>query len=126
LHHSVHYAKLYVIGAKRDAGKEQSMGRWNQERTGNQESTAAERPGEQVWTLAALGALIGALLGWLTASGALPHPTFLPIPANAILTTTLVCAAIGAFISGILGLIADLSERAQATETLADEGHADR
>ena len=101
------------------------MGRWYQPRTRNQESAAAETPGEQVWTLAALGALIGALLGWLTASGALPHPAFLPIPANAILTTTLVCAAIGALISGLLGLIADLSERSQAADTLTDEGHTD-
>ena len=101
------------------------MGRWYRRRTQKQESAAVETPGEQFWSLAALGALIGALLGWLTASGALPHPAFLPIPANAIPATALVCAAIGALVSGVLGLIADLSDRAQATDAPTDEGHTD-
>ena len=101
------------------------MGRWYRRQTQKQESAAIETPGEQVWSLVALGALIGALLGWLAASGALPHPAFLPIPANAIPATTLVCATTGAFISGLLGLIADLSDRAQATDAPTGEVHTD-
>ena len=99
------------------------MGRWHRLRTQNQSLSDAETPGEQSWSLAAVGALIGAILGWLTASGALPHPAFLPIPENALLTTTLVCAAIGALVSGLLGLLADLSDRSHAADTVTDESH---
>ena len=101
------------------------MGRWDRLRTENQDLRDAEMPGEQVWSLAAVGALIGAILGWLTASGALPHPAFLPIPENAAGTTTLACAAIGALASGLLGLIADRSDRWQAAETAKDEGRTE-
>ncbi len=101
------------------------MRRWYQPRTHNQALDDAAIPGEQVWSLAAGGTLIGAILGWLTASGALPHPAFLPIPENAILTTTLVCAALGALVSGLLGLLADLSDRSHAADTGTDESHAE-
>jgi hypothetical protein len=99
------------------------MGRWYRRQTRDQEPAEAEMPGEQVWSLAAVGALIGAILGWLTASGALPHPDFLPIPDNAILTTTLVCATIGALSSGLLGLIGDLSNRWHTADSITDDGH---
>lgn len=97
------------------------MVRWNRLRTETQGRDEAAMPGEQVWSLAAIGALIGAIVGWLTASGALPHPAFLPIPQNAIVMTTLVCTAIGAISSGVLGLIADISDRWQAADTISDE-----
>lgn len=99
------------------------MRNWYRRQIRNKEAAAAERPGAQSWSLAAVGALIGAILGWLTASGALPHPAFLPIPDNAILPTTLVCAAIGALSSGLLGLLGDLSDRWHAADTVTGEGH---
>ncbi|HEY8597949.1 MAG TPA: hypothetical protein VIL85_05930 [Thermomicrobiales bacterium] len=101
------------------------MGRWRRSQPRNQGRNDAEMPGEQVWSLTAMGVLIGAILGWLAASGALPHPAFLPIPENAVLTTTLACAACGAVISGSLGLLADLSDRWQAADTITDESHAE-
>lgn len=101
------------------------MGRWYRSGTRNQGRHDAKMPGGQVWSLAVVGALIGAILGWLTASGALPHPAFLPIPENALLPTTLSCAAIGALISGVLGFLADLSDRWQAADTSTNDDHAE-
>ncbi len=99
------------------------MWQWLRQRERSLATDDPTAPSGQAWPLALIGAIIGGILGWLTGSGALPHPAFLPIPADAPLQTTLICAAITALVTGILGLLADLSDRRQADDLSTYQPH---
>ena len=67
--------------------------------------------------LAFLAGIIGGIAGWLLGAGAVPRPDFLPSPPGQPLPTALIVAALGTLLGGVIGGIAHLADRAQATET---------
>ena len=67
--------------------------------------------GSQIGPLAFLGLIIGGIVGWLLASGAMPTPGWLPVTPGEPLRAALIFGAIAALGGGGIGLLIDISER---------------
>lgn len=67
--------------------------------------------GSQIGPLTLLGLIIGAIVGWLLASGALPTPDWLPVTPGEPLRAALIFGAVAALGVGGIGLLIDLSAR---------------
>lgn len=77
------------------------------QRSRDEDVSEAEFAGSQAGPLALLGGIIGGIFGWLMSSGALPHPSSLPIPAAEPLRTAVALGVLGALVAGLLGALTD-------------------
>ena len=67
--------------------------------------------GSQIGPLTLLGLIIGAIVGWLLASGAMPTPDWLPVTPGEPLRAALIFGAVAALGAGSVGALIDLSAR---------------
>lgn len=98
------------------------MQRWRARRIEDNTPHVSAMPVENIGPLAFLGAIVGGIGGWLTSSGALPHPAFLPIPPGEPFKTGLIVAALGLLAGAILGGLADLADRSQIEDSPPRDG----